>query len=169
MARPPGPDGPGTRARAFLASAFGLGLSPILPGTCGALLGLGLHYALAAFASPLGVAVGLALGLVAATWLNHALTAFSVRHWGDDDPSAFVWDEVAGYLATALLVCWLPWWPFAPLGFVLFRVIDMLKVWPANVIDRRWHGPWGIVMDDFVSALYAAALVHLAARMGWVA
>lgn len=159
----------GTRARAFLASAFGLGLSPVLPGTCGALLGLGLHYVLAQVAAPTGVAIGLALGLLASAWLNHVLTAFSVRHWSDADPSEFVWDEVAGYLATALLTCWLPWWPYAPLAFVSFRVLDMIKVWPASLIDRRWHGPWGILLDDIVSACYAAALVHLVHIQGWLA
>jgi phosphatidylglycerophosphatase A len=160
---------PGTRTRALLASAFGLGLSPVLPGTCGALLGLGLHYVLAAAAPPSGVAIGLGVGLLVSAWLNHALTAFSVRHWADDDPSAFVWDEVAGYLATALLTCWLPWWPFAPLAFGLFRVLDMIKVWPASLIDRRWHGPWGILLDDIVSACYAAAVVHLVHTQGWLA
>jgi phosphatidylglycerophosphatase A len=165
-ARTPGPrDG----ARALLASAFGLGLSPVLPGTCGALLGLGLHYVLVEVAAPTGVAIGLGVGLLVSAWLNHALTAFSVRHWADEDPSAFVWDEVAGYLATALLTCWLPWWPFAPLAFGLFRVLDMIKVWPASLIDRRWHGPWGILLDDIVSAGYAAAVVHVAAWQGWIA
>lgn len=161
-------DARGDRGRALLASAFGLGLSPILPGTCAALLGLGFHALLAWTLPPWGVGVGLALGLGAACVLNQALTAFSVRRWGNEDPSQFVWDEIAGYLFTALLTVGLPWWPAAPLGFVLFRGLDMIKVWPASWIDRRWHGATGILLDDLVSAVYAAASVHLALRAGWI-
>lgn len=152
----------------LLASALGLGLSPVLPGTCGALLGLGWHAALL----PLGwpwIAGGLAAGLALSAWANQALTAFSVEHWRDEDPSQFVWDEVAGYLWTALLICGLPFWPWAPLGFVLFRVLDMIKVWPASSIDRHWHGATGILLDDLVSGAYAAGVVWGLHALGWPA
>lgn len=165
---PPGHLGSASRGRVLLASAFGLGLSPILPGTCAALLGLGLHALLHAWLPLSGVAAGLALALALSAWLNHVLTPWAVAHFRSADPSAFVWDEVAGYLFTALLTCWLPFWPAAPLGFVLFRALDMIKVWPASWIDREWHGASGILVDDLVSALYAAGVVHLALGLGWV-
>ena len=160
--------GRSTPGRALLASAFGLGLSPVLTGTCAALLGLAYHALLVRFAPGVAVPVGLAAGLLVSVVLNHRLTAFSVSHWGREDPSEFVWDEVAGYLVAALLTVNLPWWPFAPLAFGLFRVLDMLKVWPASWIDRQWHGAWGILLDDVVSAIYAAGLLQLAALQGWV-
>jgi phosphatidylglycerophosphatase A len=158
----------GDGARVFLASTFGLGLSPVLPGTLAALVGFAWHWLWAAWGPPELLEAALGAGLVAAVGLNHVLTPFAVRRWGNADPSQFTWDEVAGYLLTALLTSRLPWWPAAALGFVLFRVLDMLKVWPASWIDRQLHGPWGIVLDDLVSAVYAAALVHAVARLGWL-
>lgn len=165
---PPLPRPRAPRGRLLLASAFGLGLSPVLPGTCAALLGLGWHALLDAFLPTAGVAAGLAGGLALSAWLNHVLTPWAVAHFGSEDPSGFVWDEVAGYLLTALLTCWLPFAPAAPLGFVLFRALDMVKVWPASWIDRAWHGATGILVDDLVSATYAAGLVHAAFALGWV-
>jgi phosphatidylglycerophosphatase A len=156
------------RARVFLASTFGLGLSPVLPGTCAALLGFAWHGLWAAYGPPELLAAGLGAGLVLAGGLNHVLTPFAVRHWGTADPAQFAWDEVAGYLLAALLTCGLPWWPAATLAFVLFRALDMLKVWPASWIDRRLHGPWGILLDDLVSAVFAAGLVHAVAWSGWI-
>lgn len=147
------------RARTWWASAFGLGLSPVLPGTCGALLGLALHGAAAAWLSVAGVAVVLGAGLAVSVVFNGLLEPFAVRRWGDADPAQFVWDEVAGYLATALLTVGLPFLPWGPAGFVAFRVLDMIKVWPASWIDRRWHGATGILVDDLVSAVYAAGLI----------
>jgi phosphatidylglycerophosphatase A len=171
VARPAAPasvSAAGARARTFLASTFGLGLSPILPGTCAAAVGLAWHWAWAAHGPPELLAAALGGGLVAALGLNHVLTPFAVRRWGRPDPPQFTWDEVAGYLVAALLTSSLPWWPAALLAFVAFRVIDMVKVWPASVIDRRLHGPWGIVLDDVVSGIYAAAVVHGAALLGWL-
>jgi phosphatidylglycerophosphatase A len=146
--------------RKALASAFGLGLSPILPGTCGALLGLGIHAGLSATLPDLACRIGLLVALLAVSVANHVLTPWAVAHWNDPDPSHFVLDEVAGYLFAAALAPTAPLWPWAVVVFVLFRGLDMLKVEPAGYIDRNLHGPWGILLDDFVSAAYAAGIAH---------
>lgn len=167
-APPPATTSANSPWRAFLASTFGLGFSPILPGTLAALVGFAWHWAWAAFGPPELLAASLGAGLVAAVGLNHVLTPFAVRRWQNEDPAQFTWDEVAGYLLAALLTSTLPWWPAATLAFVLFRALDMLKVWPASWIDRNLGGSWGIVLDDLVSAVYAALLVHAAAFLGWI-
>ncbi len=50
-------------------------------------------------------------------------------------------------------------------GFVLFRVYDIVKPWPANRIDRHVHGGLGIMLDDIVAAVYAGATLWVAARL----
>jgi phosphatidylglycerophosphatase A len=50
--------------------------------------------------------------------------------------------------------------PYA-LGFLLFRVADILKPWPASWADRRVGGGFGVMLDDAIAAVYAAALLVL--------
>ncbi len=160
-ARPAEPAGLRSFGRLAIGSALGLGLSPILPGTCGALVGLGLHALFAAVLPDLACRLAL-LALTAAIGVaNHVLTPWAVARWRDPDPSHFVLDEVAGYTFAAALAPAGPFWPWAVVVFVLFRGLDMVKVFPANLIDRRMHGPWGILLDDLVSGAYAAGAVHV--------
>ena len=51
------------------------------------------------------------------------------------------------------------------IGFVLFRVMDIVKPWPIRDLDHRIHGGLGIMLDDLVAALYAALLLAL---YGWL-
>jgi len=52
-------------------------------------------------------------------------------------------------------------------GFVLFRVFDVLKPFPANVAQRL-PGGVGVMVDDLIAGVYAAALLLLARRAGWL-
>lgn len=144
----------------IIGSAFGLGLSPIAPGSFGALLGVGytivVFFALAGWTRPGAIALGLLLAAVA----NHWLTPWAVAYWKDDDPKHFVLDEVAGYLVVPLLMPQGSLWEVALWGFLLFRIFDVVKIPPARQIDRNLHGPWGILLDDLVSGLYAALALY---------
>lgn len=161
---------PAAPLRLLLASALGLGLSPVAPGTCGALLGVLIHVAAASFLSPdmrTGVLLA-ALLLVCAA--NHLLTPWAVAYWKSKDPSHFVLDEVAGYLVVPILFHHGKLWQVALWGFILFRIFDIIKIPPARQIDRRLTGPWGIVLDDLVSGCYAVlalyALMWIGPRIG---
>lgn len=145
----------------WLATAFGLGLSPILPGTCAALLGLGLHL-LIIYTLP----YWLHLPLLILACLVFSLLCLRLNDWADAywkkcDHQSFVLDEVAGYLLVPVLfraetgLTWALW------GFVLFRVLDMIKIFPANRIDKRMKNRWGVLLDDFVSAAYAAIVLYV--------
>jgi len=75
------------------------------------------------------------------------------------DPSEVVIDEVAGFLLTML---WVPLsWGTLLTGFLLFRVFDIWKLWPANAAERL-PGGLGIVLDDLVAGLYANLGLRLA-------
>lgn len=78
---------------------------------------------------------------------------------GEHDSGEIVIDEIAGMWITLL---WIP--PTIPnlvIAFLLFRVLDVVKLWPAGDIDRRMPGGAGVVLDDVVSGIYANLLMRL--------
>jgi len=84
------------------------------------------------------------------------------KYYGVADSGHIVIDEVAGYLIT---MAFLPRGLFAALtGFVLFRICDVLKPWPANFFDRdpRWKNGAGVVLDDVFAGVWACALTWTA-------
>ena len=132
----------------FLWTGFGLGLSPVAPGTFGTLLGV-LIARLAPgplWAWGLGVAV-LCLPLARLAEKSHG-----------NDPGSFVLDEVAGYL---LAVSFLPRsWLALGAAFVAFRVFDITKPWPIRKLERA-PGAWGVLLDDLMAGVYAYGVVRL--------
>ena len=114
-----------------------------------------------------------------ATYLT-ALAAFTAlavwvhgvgdRWLQEKDSQKLVLDELAGFLV-AVAVLPLPLtWRWLTLAFFIERLIDIVKVPPANVIERKWRGGWGVVGDDVVAGLYTLGLLHLACRYlpAWV-
>ena len=69
-------------------------------------------------------------------------------------------DEVAGYLVVPILFHGGELWQVALVGFLLFRIFDIIKIPPARQIDQNMHGPWGIVLDDLISGVYAALAIY---------
>ena len=138
----------------FLAFGFGAGLSPKAPGTVGTLWGV----LLAFLTAGLGWAVELAIAVVLCV-VGIWICGESSRRLGVHDHGGIVWDEIAG----AYLV-FLPLprtWPWLAAGFVLFRVLDIVKPWPIRELDHRLHGGLGIMLDDVVAGLIAAAALLL--------
>jgi phosphatidylglycerophosphatase A len=135
-----------------LATGLGSGYSPVAPGTAGSALGVLLFWPLAARGPLVQLAAVLVLSLVG------ALAASRVaRSVGRKDPGLVVVDEVAGQWLTLTA---LPFTPVvAALGFVLFRVMDVFKPWPARGLEALPEG-WGIMADDLAAGVYA----HLALR-----
>jgi phosphatidylglycerophosphatase A len=71
----------------------------------------------------------------------------------EHDSHAIVIDEIVGYLAATLFMA--PTWENTLIAFVVFRVFDVVKPYPAGAIDRGVRGGAGVVLDDVVSGLYA--------------
>lgn len=145
----------------FLAFGFGSGLSPIAPGTAGTLAAIPIYLLLRLL--PQYAYIGLTLlALVVGFWI----CGRSSRLLGVHDHRGIVWDEIVGYLIT---MAWAPQgWIWVILGFLIFRVFDVLKPWPANWADRRLHGGVGIVMDDVFAGIYALIVIQLVAYSGWL-
>jgi phosphatidylglycerophosphatase A len=138
----------------LIATAFGSGYSPFAPGTAGSAVGILLFWPLA------GVAWPWQLAAVAVVFLAGVVAAGRVaRSVGLEDPGIVVVDEVAGQWLT---LAGLPFTPAVALaGFFLFRVMDVVKPWPARDLERL-HGGWGIMADDIA----AGVMAHLALRAG---
>lgn len=147
--------------RLLLATALGLGLAPVAPGTFGTLLGVLIHV-LAESAAPSSWVPPILLAALGLTTVLHIrLTPFAQEHWKSEDPGNFVLDEVAGYLTAALLFPYGPLWPRVLGLFLLFRLFDIVKPQPARYFDRSVSGPWGILMDDIVAGGYAAGTLYV--------
>jgi phosphatidylglycerophosphatase A len=141
-----------------LGTGFGAGFFPAAPGTAGTLLvGLPLAWALGSLAPWAGI-VGAGVLFVAGLRVGGDCE----RILGRPDPPQVVLDEVAGMLVAVL---WLaPSWRTLLAGFVLFRLFDIWKPWPASRAERL-RGGLGIMLDDVVAGLYARAALEVGLRL----
>lgn len=141
----------------FLALGFGSGLAPVAPGTFGSVVGLVLALAIAPFGFTVAVAAAV-IASVAGVWI----CGESARRLGVHDHPAIVWDEVAGMLIV-MLAAPKTWWG-ALVAFALFRLFDVWKPWPIREVDHGLKGGAGIMLDDIMAALMAAATLLLIRR-----
>ncbi len=140
-----------------LATAGGAGYAPIASGTVGSLVAMPLVPWLARLRDDswmLGLLVATAIAALAIWSAGRAEVVF-----GGKDHSRIVIDEVAGMTTAALFVP--ATWLAAILVFVIFRVFDVLKPYPAGLIDRRGRGGFGVVGDDLVAGAYAGLVTRL--------
>jgi phosphatidylglycerophosphatase A len=145
---------PGRRLLYLLATGFGSGFSPFAPGTAGTLAAIPVYIALAWLLPTLGfVAFSLAfipLAIVAAGVGGRMLAA--------KDPGPVVVDEWAGYYIT--LAGHALSWQGVVAGFFIFRVLDVLKPFPARRLEHL-PGGTGIVMHDVMVGVYGNLLLWL--------
>jgi phosphatidylglycerophosphatase A len=153
-----------SRLGLVLATCGPVGYVPFAPGTFGSLLGLAVFVAMRATGSS-GAEIGLIVILFAAgTWGG----TVAERSLGSD-PGPVVIDEVFGMLVTlALLPVTVPG---AIVGFILFRILDVFKPWPASRFERL-PGGLGIMADDGMAAVYGNLIMRgliWLAPAGWLA
>lgn len=138
----------------FLAFGFGVGLIPFIPGTCGTLIAIP-FYLLLQFL-PWQLYLAFVLGaFIFGIWLCDV----SEKIIGIKDYSGIVWDEIVGYWLTMFLAP--PRWEWILLGFVLFRLFDILKPWPINWLNQKVVGGFGIMLDDLMAALFSFILLQV--------
>jgi phosphatidylglycerophosphatase A len=140
-----------------LATAGGVGYAPIASGTVGSLVAMPLVPWLARVrdgSPPLAIAIGAGIAVFAIWIAGRAEKVF-----GGKDHSRIVIDEVAGMTTAALFVP--ATWLAAGVVFVIFRIFDVLKPYPAGLIDRRGRGGFGVVGDDLVAGVYAGLVTRV--------
>jgi phosphatidylglycerophosphatase A len=148
------------RRLALFVCTFGyVGYAPVAPGTVGSLAGLAVYGLLRATqAPPLADLLVIATLFGAGVWSG----THAERHFGGTDPGPGVIDEVVGMLVTLWL---LPaTWTLAVLGFLIFRVFDVIKPWPAGRLESL-HGGLGMMADDVMAAIYANLALRLLALL----
>jgi phosphatidylglycerophosphatase A len=129
-----------------VATALGVGYVPFAPGTFGSAVGLLLWFVLPS--SPIAQAAAIVVVCVVGSWSG----SVAERYFGRVDPGHVVVDEVAGMLVTLFLVP--VGWIGAIAGFLLFRISDIIKPYPANRLERL-PGGIGIMADDVMAGVYA--------------
>lgn len=147
------------RVKIITASACYLGYSPVMPGTFGALPGIAIYFGLWKLVSPDLLRLSLIVTVIGIMLLNYYLTPWAVRYWRSKDPSQFVLDEIIGFLCVPIYYGAHDFHRTALLGFILFRILDMIKIFPANYVDKNVKGSTGIIFDDVISAGYAALVL----------
>jgi phosphatidylglycerophosphatase A len=133
-----------------LAIATGgyVGFLPVVPGTFGSALGLVLFVGLRSVAPPAADLLVAGLLFVIGLWAAN----IAERELGGKDPAPIVIDEVLGMLLT---LAWLPAsMPLIVAGFVAFRILDVLKPFPARRLEDA-PGGLGVMLDDAMAGVYA--------------
>jgi len=136
----------------FLAFGFGSGLAKKAPGTCGTLAAIPVYCLFAQ--TPLLV---YSLLTIAVTLLGISLCGIAADKLGEHDFGGIVWDEVAGYLITLWFVPFS--WQATLVGFILFRIFDIIKPWPIKWVDQKVHGGLGIMLDDVLAGIFAGLIL----------
>lgn len=135
--------------RHWLAFGLGSGLSPKAPGTVGSVLAL-LFYVPFSHLPPMIYAMVVIVAFAFGIWLCEE----TAKDLGVHDHGGIVWDEFVGMWLTLFLAP--PEWYWVVIGFVLFRLMDILKPWPINWADKRVEGGLGIMLDDVLAGIMAA-------------
>lgn len=143
----------------LVATAGGAGFSPVAPGTAGSLVAVAILWVVPF--SRGGLVLFFVAVTVIGTWAAHR----AEHVLGGKDPGAIVVDEVAGMtLAVLALPLTLP---VLGVAFVLFRIFDIVKPFPANV-SQRLRGGVGVMADDLIAGVYALVVVAaLRAAVSW--
>ena len=138
----------------LLATWFGVGLARLAPGTWGSLAAVPAAGLIVWAGGEVALAAAVLVAFAAGTWA----AGYIGRQGRHDDP-AIVIDEVMGQWLAILPIAYdLKYYAVA---FLLFRLFDIAKPWPASWIDRRWRTPTGVMLDDLVAGLYAGLAVWL--------
>jgi phosphatidylglycerophosphatase A len=137
----------------LLGTGFGSGYFSLASGTAGTVVGICFFWCFSKF-SPLLYLITLLSFIFLSAWIADGAEKILQQK----DAPAIVIDEIAGFLVAML------WIPFSAInvgvGFLIFRLLDILKPFPACWIDRNLSGGWGIVLDDVAAGIYANLILQ---------
>ncbi len=165
------------RLTLLFATGCGLGYIPVASGTWGSLASVGLYLLLERLVPAAGAVAGanwipgsrgftlvhLAVTIVVAI-VGVVVSTRAAVHFGEADPHRVVIDEISGQQIVFVGLAPLGWGALLA-GFLLFRIFDVWKPFPARQAEA-WPGGWGIMADDWIVAIYAG-LILWACRILW--
>lgn len=144
------------RLAVFLATSGGAGYSPFASGTVGSAVGVGIYFLTRHWPASWQILLVLVVSAVG-IWASGQ----AAIHFDRKDPGEVVIDEVAGQLLTLLLLG--VGVGGALLGFVIFRVLDIVKPWPARGFEALPSG-LGVMADDLMAGVYGWIILALVLR-----
>jgi phosphatidylglycerophosphatase A len=130
----------------LIATSGGAGYFPFAPGTVGSAVGVVVYFLTRHLSASFQVSLLVVISVIG-TWAS----GVAARHFGREDPGYVVIDEVAGQLLTLLLLG--AGLAGTAIGFVVFRILDIIKPWPAGRFERL-PGGIGIMADDLMAGAY---------------
>ena len=134
-----------------IATLMGAGTVPVMPGTFACVLAL-------PFFIFIRSQMIFAVFTLLVTILAFAVCTQAEKALGKKDHKYMVIDDFAGQLITFLFI---PFgWKILLGGFFLFRMLDMLKAFPANLMEKK-HGALGVVGDDVIAGIYANLVLQV--------
>lgn len=137
----------------LFATGLGTGYCPIVPGTIGSLLGVALYFVLVKLEPSAYISIIVVLFFVGVFTATRAEKLFEKK-----DARQIVIDEVVGCLISLLFIPRTNWCII--IGFVIFRIFDIIKPFPANA-SQRLPGGWGIMVDDLIAGIYTAVVINI--------
>jgi phosphatidylglycerophosphatase A len=138
----------------LIATGFGLGNFPFMPGTFGTLGGIVLYVCLLPFSLPIYI-VAIMLAFIFGCWLcEEVAKAMKVY-----DHKSVVWDEIVGYCVAMIAVPRGLVWICA--GFVLFRLFDIIKPWPISWVDKKMKNGLGMMLDDVLAGVAVCLILNI--------
>ena len=138
-----------------ICTVFGLGNFTKMPGTLGSIAGAFLGFFLLYF-FPIQLVIIFFIIL-----LSISLYAIKIyqKQVGKSDKSEIIIDEVLGQLLVLMFIE-LEFLQFF-CAFILFRFFDILKIFPANIIDKKYSDHYGVIFDDIIAAIQALIIIFI--------
>lgn len=127
---------------------------PKAPGTFGTLAAIPVYLLMSELSLWIFIAITAVISVAGIYICDYTSKALGVH-----DHSGIVIDEIAGYLITMIAVP--AEWLWILLGFILFRIFDILKPWPISWLDKKVSGGFGIMIDDVLAGIFALICLHL--------
>lgn len=142
----------------FIAFGFGSGALPVAPGTFGTIVAIPCYLLLSQLPANAYLIFTVAF-IIFSSWLCDYI---SNRTNTNDHPGMCI-DEFAGFFVTMLYAP--AGWAWVLLGFILFRIFDILKPWPISYVDKNIHGGFGMVLDDVMAGALSCLIIQLLAML----
>jgi len=141
------------RLKLFFASGFLTGYFPIASGTVGSFLAILIYLFIPGFSEPYILVIFILIFLIIGIYTSD----FAEKVYGFDPPEVVI-DEIVGMWITMLFVP--KTYVLSAIGFLLFRVFDIIKPFPAKQ-SQQIKGGLGIMIDDLIAGFYSLIILHI--------
>lgn len=147
---------------ALAISTFGVGYLPLMPGTYGSLVAVGIFLLFTQVVKGNALVALVLVSIVAVTFAGIWAASRTEVLSGRKDPGKVVVDEVAGQLISLFPLTLFAQWSIVTviISFILFRFFDIVKPYPARRLEAL-KGGFGIMCDDLVAGVYAALITSI--------